>query len=453
MKMLKPDLALIRKYDQPGPRYTSYPTALCFTEDVDKEELLEDSKRETGPLSLYFHIPFCESLCWFCGCTTVITTDHDRSKAYLDLVEKEVNLFLPYLQPGRKAAQLHFGGGTPNFLEPDLIRRLGSIIHDNFSFQPDSELSVELDPRRLTRDHIRAFAEMGVNRASFGVQDINPVVQKAIHRVQPTELNTQAIEWLNEEGFKSVNIDLIYGLPHQSVESFSETLDEVIDYDPDRFAVFSYAHVPSIKPAQKILARASLPPPETKLEILTMLTEKLTANGYVYIGMDHFAKEDDELTQAQRNKTLQRNFQGYSTKADSEICGFGLSSVSQTSRVYRQNYKTSDLYNQSMANGILPVQRGYILSHEDRIRREVIMRLMCHLTLNFEEVSQKLNIDFPHRFSREIASLRKMEEDELVVITPESISITELGRLFIRNVAMHFDAYLQGKENRYSRTV
>ncbi len=451
--MLKPDIKLIQKYNQPGPRYTSYPTALSFTEEIDKEALLADSKNETGPLSLYFHIPFCESLCWFCGCTTVITTDHDRSNAYLDLLEKEVKLFQPFLHPDRKAVQLHFGGGTPNFLEPDLIRRLGRIIHDHFDFEPDSELSVELDPRRLTGDHIKAFAEMGVNRASFGVQDVNPVVQKAIHRIQPTELNLQAIEWLRDEGFQSINLDLIYGLPHQSVESFSDTLDEVISYDPDRFAVFSYAHVPSIKPAQKILARSILPPAETKLEILTMLTEKLTSNGYVYVGMDHFAKEDDELTLAQRNKTLQRNFQGYSTKADAEICGFGMSSVSQTSHVYRQNYKTVDIYSESLAEDRLPVQRGYILSPEDLTRREVIMKLMCHLSLNFEEVSQKLNIDFTQKFSRELAALRAMEEDELVEITSENLSITELGRLFIRNVAMHFDAYLQEKETRFSRTI
>ncbi len=451
--MIKPDLKLIQKYDQPGPRYTSYPTALSFTDQIDKEALLEDSKRETGPLSLYFHIPFCESLCWFCGCTTVITTEHERAKTYLDYLEKEVALFLPYLQSGRETVQLHFGGGTPNFLEPDLIRRVGRLIHDNFNFEPDAELSVELDPRRLTRDHIKAFAEMGVNRASFGVQDVNPVVQKAIHRIQPTEMNTRAIQWLREEGFKSVNLDLIYGLPHQTVESFGETLDEVIGYNPDRFAVFSYAHVPSIKPAQKILERAILPSAETKLEILTMLTEKLTSNGYIYVGMDHFAKESDELTQAQRNKTLQRNFQGYSTKADSEICGFGLSSVSQTSNVYRQNYKTSDLYTQSLADGILPVQRGYILTEEDRIRREIIMRLMCHLTLDFEEVSEELNIDFPSRFSHEIASLREMEKDELVEVTAENITITERGRLFIRNVAMCFDAYLQKRETRYSRTI
>ncbi len=453
MKMLNPDLKLIQKYDRPGPRYTSYPTALSFTEEIDKEQLLADSKRETGPLSLYFHIPFCESLCWFCGCTTVITTDHDRSATYLDYLEKEVNLFMPNLQSGRKAVQLHFGGGTPNFLQPNLIRRLGRLIHDHFDFEPDSELSVELDPRRLTRDHIRAFAEMGVNRASFGVQDINPAVQKAIHRIQLTELNLQAIERLRDEGFKSINIDLIYGLPHQSVESFNDTLDEVIKYSPDRFAVFSYAHVPSIRPAQKILARASLPSAETKLEILAMLTEKLTSNGYAYIGMDHFAKENDELTLAQRNKTLQRNFQGYSAKADTEICGFGMSSVSQTSRLYRQNYKTPDLYSEALAEGRLPIQRGYILSGEDRIRREIIMRLMCHLTLDFEEMSHILNIDFPRRFSREIASLSEMEEDELVEINSRSIIITELGRLFLRSVAMHFDAYLQEKETRFSRTI
>jgi oxygen-independent coproporphyrinogen-3 oxidase len=453
MKLAQSDLALIAKYDQPGPRYTSYPTALHFSGEADQSALLKGTVEDDGPLSLYFHIPYCESLCWFCGCHTIITKAHGRADGYLDLLEKEVALFRSRLRPDREVVQVHFGGGTPNFLDPGQIARLGRLINDNFTFGDDVEFGVEMDPRRLTREHLASFREIGANRTSFGVQDCNPEVQKAIHRVQPGENNRDAIKWLRELGFGSFNIDLIYGLPLQTVKSFGETLDEVIGYHPDRFAVFNYAHVPNLKPAQKILERATLPTPELKLQLLQLIIEKLTSAGYIYIGMDHYARADDELAVAQGNRTLQRNFQGYSTKAGVEICGFGVSSISQTAGAYRQNLKAEEAYRASLEAGELPVDRGYVLTDDDRIRRETIMRMMCDLGLDYGDMSTRLGIDFEAYFSEALSGLDGMVDDGLIERVSGGLSITDLGRLFIRNVAMHFDAYIGVHRNRYSRTV
>ncbi|MFV1994058.1 MAG: oxygen-independent coproporphyrinogen III oxidase, partial [Verrucomicrobiales bacterium] len=290
------DLDLIRKFNIPGPRYTSYPPATHFTEEFSREELLaeiaDNNTGESRDLSLYFHLPFCHSLCWFCGCTTVITTVQDKSGTYLEYLEKEMDLMGEHLDRDRPLTQIHLGGGTPTFLLADEIRRLGEMIHSRYRASEDVEASVEIDPRRLTRDKVVALREAGFNRASMGVQDNNPKVQEAVHRIQPLELTKQAIDWLRETGFESLNLDLIYGLPHQSVESFEKTLDEIIALAPERLAVFSYAHVPWIKPAQKILSDDILPTPETKLQLLKLTTEKLTSCGYVYIGMDHFARPD-----------------------------------------------------------------------------------------------------------------------------------------------------------------
>lgn len=447
------DLDLIRKYNQPGPRYTSYPTALQFSDEIDRDVLLADTEKETGPFSLYFHIPFCESLCWFCGCTTIITPHRNKADTYLDYLEKEVALFRSRIKPDRKVVQLHFGGGTPNFLEPSQLERLAQLIRENFEFDDEAELGVELDPRRLTKEHIQAFRNMGINRASIGVQDCNPDVQHAIHRIQPREVNEQAIQWLRAENFRSINIDLIYGLPLQTMESISATLDEVLEYDPDRLAIYSYAHVPWIKPAQKILEHTQLPDPELKIKLLQLIIEKLTAHGYVCIGMDHFAKINDDLALAQRKKSLQRNFQGYSTHADTEICAFGVSSISQTPRIYRQNFKTIDDYYKSLDHNNLPVERGCFLSSDDQMRRETIMRLMCDLSLDFDIMSRELDINFPHYFASELDSFREMEEDGLVYIGVKKMEVSDRGRLFIRNIAMHFDAYLGKTEKRYSRTI
>lgn len=451
------DRNLVRKYNVPGPRYTSYPTAPQFTEQADPRTLLKDVTDNRGanqPLSLYIHLPFCETQCWFCGCTKVITRDRSSADRYLDYLEKEINLTAPLLPRGREVVQLHFGGGTPTFLTPDQLRRLGRILRRSFGFHADCESSVEIDPRRLSREHIAALREIGCNRASLGVQDNNPQVQEAINRIQPFEATAQAVAWLREEMFQSINIDLIYGLPHQTVATFEQTVSEVLQLLPDRFAIFSYAHVPWIKPAQKIFdMRGNLPDQETKLEILEQATAHLIGQGYVYIGMDHFARENDELTLAQRSGTLQRNFQGYSTKAGTDILALGMSSISQTANTYRQNEKELPAYYAALDEGRVPIARGYLLTEDDKIRRQVIMHLMCNGRLPFAFLSKKLEIDFPTYFAHELRALEPMVADGLLEISPEDITVTTAGRFLIRNIAMCFDAYLKKNGSRFSKTV
>ena len=432
MSHLNVNLDLVKKYNVAGPRYTSYPPATKFTDAVSWEQLstkIEENNRASRDLSVYFHIPFCETLCWFCGCTTVITLNHDKGMAYVEALGREVAKMAPRLNPQRKAVQLHFGGGSPTFLRPDEIRRLGEIIHQHFTFSPDIEASVEVDPRRLTREHMVALREIGFNRASMGVQDFNPKVQEAIHRIQPREMTQQAMDWMRELGFGSINLDLIYGLPFQTPESFNETLDIVLTMQPDRLAVFSYAHVPWIKPSQKILEREVLPTPETKLQVLKLVIEKLTADGqYVYIGMDHFAKPTDELAVAQREKKLQRNFQGYSTRAGSDIYAFGMSSISQIPDAYWQNEKELPKWQEAVDAGKTPMQRAYFLTDEDKIRRETIMRVMCDLSLDFAAMSQKLGIHFEQHFEKELAALAPFETDGLVKRNAAGLEVTDAGR-------------------------
>ena len=455
---MKVDLDLIRKYNVPGPRYTSYPPATHFTDEVDKDALMESIRKNNETqrdLSLYYHLPFCESLCWFCGCTTVITKDHSRSENYLNHIDREMDLMREHLNPDRKVVQVHLGGGTPTFLQPDELRRLGNHIRERFQFGERVEAGAEIDPRRITRDTIQALKDAGFNRASMGVQDHNPEVQKAIHRIQPYEMTRQAIDWLRECDFESLNVDLIYGLPYQTVDSFEKTLEDTLKLQPDRLTVFSYAHVPWIKPAQKILQeRMELPSPEVKLELLKLTIEKLTSEGYVYIGMDHFAKEDDELTVAQRTKTLQRNFQGYSTQEGVDIYAFGMSSISQSQDAYWQNLKELPDYCASVDEGKLPIQRGYILTEEDHLRRRTIMRLMCDLELDYVNMSELLGLDFASTYAQELDSLKDLEEDGLIQKSSTGMTVTELGRLLIRNIAMRFDGYQnERKEGRFSRTI
>ncbi|HEX7518048.1 MAG TPA: oxygen-independent coproporphyrinogen III oxidase [Chthoniobacterales bacterium] len=457
MKTLHVDLELVKKYNVPGPRYTSYPPATHFTEQCSEKELLPKirANNETErDLSLYFHLPFCQSLCWFCGCTTVITTRQGQSATYLEYLRKELALLKPLLNPKRQVVQLHFGGGTPTFLTPDEIRALGKMIHSQFVVPRDAECGVEIDPRRLTRDHLTALREIGFNRASIGVQDNSPDVQKAVHRIQPYELTKEVVDWIRAAGFSSLNIDLIYGLPHQTPASFEKTLDEILDLKPDRFAVFNYAHVPWIKPAQKILESGALPSPEIKLELLKLTIEKLTSEGYLYIGMDHFARADDELAVAQQQKSLQRNFQGYSTRGGADIYALGMSSISQADGFYWQNIKELPRYYAALDEGKLPLAKGYILTADDRIRQQTIMRLMCDLELDYAVMSKLLELDFAQYFVSELDSLNAMEADGLVLKTPAALIVTDLGRLFIRNIAMCFDFYASSrKETRFSKTI
>ena len=457
MGKIEVNLELVRKYNVPGPRYTSYPTAPRFTTDIGWTQLADYVRRNNATdreLSLYYHLPFCRSLCWFCGCTTVITKNQEASATYLNYLEKEMSLMQPLLNPRRKVTQMHFGGGTPTFLLADEIRRLGQSIHQRFQFAENYEAGVEIDPRGVTQDHLAALREAGFNRASIGVQDHNPEVQQAVHRIQPREMSEAVVDWIREAGFHSLNMDLIYGLPHQTPQSFEKTLCSIIALKPDRLAVFSYAHVPWLKHAQNVLASRNLPTAEVKMALLKLTIEKLTSEGYVYIGMDHFARENDELALAQKEKTLQRNFQGYSTHGGADIYAFGMSSISQTDTVYWQNLKDLPHYYEALDQGRSPQIKGYVLTRDDQIRRQTIMRLMCHLSLDLAKLSADFDIDAPRYFEKELASLADLEADGLVKRTDHSVEITDSGRLLIRNIAMRFDAYLPGeKERRFSKTI
>lgn len=451
------DLALIGKYNQPGPRYTSYPPANYFKDGAEaglSARALAEEGQPGGDLSLYFHLPFCRSLCWYCACNTIITTQQEQSSRYIEYLDREMALSARTINPERKAGQLHFGGGTPTFLLPDEIRRLGERIQAHFPYAKDIEASVEIDPRRLTAGHVAALKESGFNRASMGIQDVNPAVQAAIHRIQPLEQTQQAFDWLRGAGFESINVDLIYGLPHQTVDSFRATLESIVRLAPDRLAVFNYAHVPWLKPAQKNLLDAAMPQPETKLAILNLTIEMLGAHGYSYIGMDHFARENDELAIAQREGTMQRNFQGYSTRGGADTYAFGLSAISQVGRAYWQNEKTLDTYYGALDAGRLPIAKGYYLSEAESIRRQTIMRLMCDMRLDFANMSESLGLDFEDYFSAELNSLSDMEADGLLTKTDTGLETTPLGRLLIRNIAMRFDASLPSvQERRSSKTI
>lgn len=457
MSRLNVNLDLVKKYNVAGPRYTSYPPATKFTDQVTVDQVRENIRRNNATardVSLYFHLPFCETLCWFCGCTTVITADYSKSATYVEYLGREMAAMQPLLHPDRRAVQLHFGGGSPTFCRPEHLRRLGDLIRQHFQLAPDIEAGVEVDPRRLTRDHLVALREIGFNRASMGVQDNNPEVQKAVHRIQPLELTAQAVAWVRETGFTSLNIDLIYGLPHQTPASFERTLDEIIALQADRFAVFSYAHVPWMKPAQKIVQAKVLPTPEVKFELLKLTIEKLADAGYLYIGMDHFARATDELAVAQKAGTLQRNFQGYSTRGGADIYAFGMSSISQADATYWQNLKDLPAYYAAVEAGELPYARGYVLTADDLIRRETIMQIMCNLGVDFAAMSARLGIDFREYFAKELASLADLEADGLIEQTDSGLRVTDIGRLLVRIIAMRFDAYLpKATERRHAMTI
>ena len=458
MKPLNVNLDLVRKYNQAGPRYTSYPTAPQFTEEFDRDRLdreIEDNNKTERPLSLYFHLPFCETLCWFCGCTTITTHDQLRTRPYLNHLAKELEVMASRINPRRRVTQMHFGGGTPNFFSPEEIREIGAMIAKHFTFAENAEVGIEFDPRRLTRDHVLAFRELGGNRASLGIQDFNVAVQEAVNRIQPEEVTAQAIAWMRDVGFESINVDLIYGLPLQTPESFAETIRRSLAFSPDRYAVFSYAHVPWMRGGQRVIKEEDLPNPEAKLQMLKGTIETLTRSGYAYIGMDHFAKETDELTLAQRAGTLQRNFQGYSTHGGADIYAYGMSSISQTEQHYRQNHKVLPSYYGMLDKGELPISKAFFLSDDDRIRRHVIMRLMCDQALDFDALGNQLNLDFRDYFAPEIESLSGAPVDDgLIEFDNGGFRATDAGRLLIRNLAMHFDKYLKaGKPARYSKTV
>ena len=455
--MLSVDIEQIKKYNVPGPRYTSYPPAVHFKPPLN-DEFVKDRLRANNvverDLSLDLHLPFCQTMCWYCGCNTVITKNQSQSAKYLGYLAKEMRLVSRLVNPKRKVTQIHFGGGTPTFLLPAEIRALGELVRSHFEIGPDVEASVEIDPRRVTVDHIAALRDAGMNRVSLGVQDFDPQVQASVNRVQPFAQTREVVDWLRSAGFHSLSIDLIYGLPFQTADSFRKTLDLTLPLNPDRLALFSYAHVPWVKPGQRLLKAETMPTVETKFAILKMGVETLTREGYAYIGMDHFAKRGDELEVAQREGKLQRNFQGYSTCAGADIHGFGVSSISQTPDMYWQNEKDLSRYYARLDEDKLPVANGYVLTAEDQIRREVIMRLMCDMKLDYGSMSARLGFDFANYFQRELSEIKALEADGLVRFLASGLAVTDLGRLLIRNVAMCFDGYLGSKaEGVYSRTI
>lgn len=451
------ELDLVRKYDVPGPRYTSYPTAPHFREDIKRERIegaiRANNQRGEQPVSLYVHVPFCETLCWYCGCTTVIGKNRDRTARYLRALDEEMRRKSAWIHEDREVVQIHFGGGTPTYLSPEQIRWLGGRIRHHFRIAEEAEIAVEVDPRRLSREHVRALREAGCNRASLGVQDNNETVQKAINRIQPKEQTATVVTWLREEGIESLNVDLIYGLPHQTAATFAQTLDEVLELAPDRFAIYTYAHVPWIKPAQKLLAREALPNAEEKLAMQKYIVERLTGEGYRYIGMDHYAREGNELARAQEEGTLRRNFQGYSTLAGVDIYAFGMSGISQIDGLYLQNPRELSEYLEAVHVEDFPAHKAYLLSEDDRIRRAFIMALMCNGRLDFEEVSREVGVDVEEYFREEFVRLKEQVEDDLVRRVEGGLEVTQRGRLLLRNICMPFDAYLKQGQGRYSRTI
>lgn len=458
--MLKIDLDLIKKYDKPGPRYTSYPTApqfsAAFTHEDFLSEIIRTNQGKSLPdLSLYFHLPFCDTLCYFCGCNMIVTRNRDRIGRYLKYLKKEIDHIRSLVAEDRKIIQLHWGGGTPTHLSPSEISDLIAYIRRRFEIAAAAEISSEIDPRGLTWDHLAALRSGGFNRISMGVQDLNAKVQKAVNRIQPEELTRRVVDWARELGFVSLNVDLIYGLPFQTVPDFEKTIASLIDMNPDRIALFNFAYVPWMKKHQELIHKEELPTPEEKWNILKMAVEKLTGAGYIFIGMDHFAKPDDELAVALREKKLYRNFQGYSTNAGADLYAMGITSISQFGRIYAQNVKTEKEYFAALDQGILPTAKGCRLNSDDVLRRKVITRLMCDFELDFAAIEDEFQIDFESYFRWGLLNLKEMSADRLIQIEDKKLRVTEMGRMLIRNIAMNFDGYLERKEDqaRYSRTV
>ena len=443
----KIDIDVLKRFNQPGPRYTSYPTAPLFSPeftaaDYTREIVETNSARNQTDISLYFHFPFCAKLCYFCGCNMLVTSDRAAIRKYNDYLKREIEMLAPLVAADRKVEQLHFGGGTPSYLTPDEILDIGSFIRSKFNFAADLEASVEIDPRGLSREHLEAFREIGFNRTSFGVQDFDLKVQEAINRVQSEEITRQTVVWARELGYKSVNIDLIYGLPHQTLPEFGESVEKVIDISPDRIAVFNYAHVPWLKKHQNVIQIEDLPTPDERLQILRMTIEKLIGAGYEYIGLDHFAKPTDELAIAQTNNTLYRNFQGYSTRAGADVYAFGVSAISQFQNIYAQNQKNLNDYYAIIDRGEAATAVGYRMTADDHVRKETIMQLMCHLEIDKRDIERRFGIDFETYFADDLPKLDTFIIEGFLENTPDKIKIIGAGKLIIRNVAMCFDAYL-----------
>ena len=458
------DEALIRRYDKAGPRYTSYPTAVQFHEGftvTDYQQAAEATNvmHRNGkhqPLSLYFHLPFCSKVCFFCGCSKVVTKFRDRAAPYLERLHREIAMQSQLFDDDRWVDQLHWGGGTPTFISHQEMRELMAVTRNYFKLHDDDsgEYSIEIDPREIDADSLNVLRELGFNRISLGVQDFDPKVQKAVNRIQPERQTRDAINGARSAGYKSISVDLIYGLPFQSVATFNSTLNKMIELGPDRLSVFNYAHLPEMFKPQRRINAEDLPSPQEKLEILHQAIDKLTGAGYVYIGMDHFAKPDDELAIAQREGNLYRNFQGYSTHAECDLIALGITAIGKVGNTYSQNVKTLEQYYEKIDAGQLPVYRGIALSEDDLLRQNVISELICHFELDIPRIEQSHNVVFSDYFASELAELDNMQKDGLLELTPQRIMVNPIGHLLIRNICMVFDKYL-GEQGRraYSKVI
>lgn len=455
---ITPDLIL--KFDRQGPRYTSYPTAPEWTTDFGIQQFtgaVERADKSSEPLAIYTHIPFCRELCFFCGCTVVITNKPERNRTYLDRLKRELSLLLPHLKHRRTIGQLHLGGGTPTHLTPAELRELHQMYSAEFTFTPDAELAIEVDPRVTTAEHIDTLAALGFNRISLGVQDFNETVQKAVNREQSEEATKSLFQHCRRAGFRSINIDLMYGLPHQTPESFEATLRSVISMRPDRVAVFGYAHVPWMKKAQtKFERKDRLPSPRERCQLFALAISSFTAAGYRNIGLDHFALPNDDLTHALDSGTMTRSFQGYTTRPAEDLLSLGHSAISDLAGAYAQNQRTLPEYEQAIDSGVLPTCRGYLLTPDDLLRRHVIMKVMSATETHFNEIEQKFNINFKEYFARELLELEEYAQAGLLIFGAASIRVTPIGRVFVRNLAMVFDKFLREKKGdgrQFSRTV
>jgi oxygen-independent coproporphyrinogen III oxidase len=443
------DAATLRRYDRPGPRYTSYPTAPQFGPQFTPTMLREHIERSNiwpvpRRLSLYVHVPFCFSPCFYCGCNRIITRDVSRARPYLERLQREIAMLGPLFDGNREVVQIHLGGGTPNFMRPADIGALLDTAggHFHLSISPQRDFSIELDPRHVQAGDIAHYARIGFNRASLGVQDFDPEVQRAVNRIQSIEETLRVIDACRAAGFRSVNVDLIYGLPLQTIEGFSRTLDTVLASRPDRLAVYSYAHLPAMFKAQRQIDEAELPGNDAKLALLALAVEKLSGAGYRYIGMDHFALPDDDLAQAQERGTLQRNFMGYTTHANCDLLGFGMSAISHIGDSFSQNARDLPGWQSAIDSGQLPVWRGRELHFDDVLRGEVIQQLMCQGRIDMPAIEARFAIDFPSYFASALAQLRPLAADGLVTLTARSITASARGRLLLRVIAMCFDRYL-----------
>ena len=438
----------LAKYNRPGPRYTSYPTAPVWNDSfgpADLETVLDQAESAKTPVSLYMHIPFCESLCLFCDCNVVIQKNKSVAPPYLDVLKREMERISRSVSKNRPVVQFHWGGGTPTYLTPEQIEDLFGFTREHFNFAPDSEIGIEVDPRVTSRQHLETLRKLGFNRLSMGIQDFHPDVQKAVHRIQPLEMTRDLLLAARELGFDSINVDLIYGLPYQTPQTFAHTVDQIIGLAPDRIALFSYAHVPWLKKQQGSFV-AHLPEGMTKFEIFRTGLLKFIEASYLYIGMDHFAKPGDELAVSQQNRTLHRNFQGYTTKAGADLYGMGITAISGIQRAYAQNHRDIPSWQKAISERGLATMRGYQLSAEDLLRRAVISRLLCHTVIVKDEISREFGIDFDDYFAEELRRFEPFVQDGLVLLDRGDIRATWLGRIFIRNLAMVFDPYLEKQQ-------